>query len=116
MEDAKALMIKFRKKTLEILNCFNNEDFDKLNELFADREAIIDIFKQNPQFYTKEKITEELKKTDIMELDAKIKELTVKNIKTVGEKLENINKDKFVKKKYYNGFSGNPMFFNKKIY
>lgn len=116
MENTEALITKFREKTLEILNCFNNEDFDKINELFMDREAIIQIFKENPKVYTREKIVKELNETDIMELDAKIKELTIKNIKVVNEKLEKINKDRLVRKKYYNGFSGNSLFFNKKIY
>lgn len=116
MEDTKTLITSFREKTLDILNCFNNEDFDKLNGLLQEREAIIKMFKENPNIYTKEKIGEELKGTDIMELNDKAKELIVKNMKDIKEKLENINKDKFVKKKYYNGFSGNSMFFNKKVY
>ncbi|KOF55882.1 hypothetical protein AGR56_02310 [Clostridium sp. DMHC 10] len=49
-----------------------------------------------------------------MELDVKIKELTVKNMKDIKEKLEDISKDKFIRKKYYNGFSGNSLFFNEK--
>lgn len=116
MEDTKMLIASFREKTLDILNCFNNEDFDNLNKLFQEREAIIKMFKENPNIYTKEKIAEELKTTDIMELNDKVKELIVKNMKDIKEKLENINKNKFVKKKYYNGFSGNSMFFNKKVY
>ncbi|WP_234119647.1 flagellar protein FliT [Clostridium hydrogenum] len=116
MENIEVLVTKFREKTLEILDCLNNGKFEGLEALFSDREAIIEIFKKNPQFYTKEKIVEELKKTDIMELDDKIKELTVQNMRDIKGKLDNINKDKFIRKKYYNGFSGNSMFFNKKIY
>lgn len=116
MEDTKTLVTRFREKTLDILNCFSNEDFDKANELLKDRELIIKIFKENPNIYTKGKIAEELKKTDIMELDAKIKELTIKNMKDIKEKLEEINTDKFIRKKYYTGFSGNSLFFDKKIY
>lgn len=116
MEDTRTLITRFREKTLDILNCFNNEDFNRLNELLQDREAIIKIFKENPNIYTKEKISEELKGTNIMQLNDKVKELIVKNMKDIKEKLEDINKDKFVKKKYYSGFSGNSMFFNKKIY
>lgn len=116
MEDTRVLVTRFREKTLDILNCFSNEDFDKIIELLQDREAIIQMFKENPELYTKDKIAEEFKKTDIMELDVKIKELTVKNMKAIKEKLESINTDKFIRKKYYNGFSGNSLFFNKKIY
>lgn len=116
MESTEALVTKFREKTLGILNCLNNGNFEGLEALFSDREAIIEIFKKNPEFYTKEKIAEEFKKTNIMKLDDKIKELTVRNMRDIKEKLDNINKDKFIKKKYYNGFSGNSMFFNKKIY
>lgn len=116
MEDTKTLVERFRKITLDILNCFNNEEFDKINKLFFDRQMIIQIFKDNPELYTVDKISDEFKKTDIMDLDTKLKELTVKNIRDVKEKLDSINKDKFIRKKYYNGFSGNSLFFNKKIY
>lgn len=116
MENTKNLISKFREKTLEILNCFNEESYEKLDGLFLDRENIIKIFKENPKLYTKEKITEELENTDIMELDIKIKQLMVKNMKDIKEKLQNINKDKFIRDKYYTGFSGNSLFFNKKIY
>lgn len=116
MEDTKILLARFRERTLDILNCFKNEEFDKLNELFLAREEIIKIFKENPDVYTKEKIAEELRKTDIMELDVKIKELTTKNIKIIGGKLQNINNGKLIRKKYHNGFSGNSLFFNKKVY
>lgn len=116
MEDTKVLMAKFRQKTLDILACFNDEDFDRLNSLLQDRETIISIFKKNPEIYTKEKISKELKNTDIIKLDEKAKELIIKNMKNIKEKLENINRDRFIRKKYYNGFSGNSLFFNKKIY
>lgn len=116
MEDTKTLITRFRQKTLDILNCFNSEDFDGLNSLLQDREKIIQVFKENPQIYAKEDISREIKNTDIMELDAKVKELIVKNMKDIKEKLEDISKDKFIRKKYYNGFSGNSLFFNKKVY
>lgn len=116
MEDTKTLVLKFRKKTLDILNCFGDESYEKLDGLFGEREDIIKIFKDNPGFYTKDKIKDELKNTDIMELDAKIKELTIENIKEIKEKLVSINKDKFIRGKYETGFSGNSLFFNKKVY
>lgn len=116
MEDTKVLVTRFREKTLDILNCFSNEDFDKIIELLKEREIIIQMLKENPDVYAKEKIAEEFKNTDIMELDGKVKELTIKNMKAIKEKLESINTDKFIKKKYYNGFSGNSLFFDKKVY
>lgn len=116
MEDTKTLVTRFREKTLDILNCFSDEDFDKISKLLEERKSIIQTFKENPEFYAKEEITEEFKKTNIMEMDAKIKELTVKNMKAIKEKLEEINTDKFIRKKYYTGFSGNSLFFDKKVY
>lgn len=116
MEDTKVLVTRFREKTLDILNCFSNEDFDKIIELLKEREAIIQMFKENPDVYTKERIAKEFKNTDIEQLDVKVKELTIKNMKAIKEKLESINTDKFIKKKYYNGFSGNSLFFDKKVY
>lgn len=116
MESTKELVKSFREKTVELLNCFDNEDYEKLQLLIDERQQIINTFEENPKLYHKQEVALELKKTDIMELDEKAVLLISNNMKDIKEKLKDINKDGLIRKKYNEGFSGNPLFFNKKIY
>ena len=116
MEDVEGLILKFREKTIDMLKCFENEDYDKLQRLLIERQEIINLFEENSEFYNKNEIADELKKTDIMELDTKINELMHQNMSVIKEKLQIINSDSLIRKKYDNGFSGNSLFLNKKIY
>lgn len=116
MKNGKELILDFREKTIGMIECFENEDYDNLQRLLAERQKIINLFEENPEFYNKDEIAGELKKTDIMELDIKVSELIHQNMGDIKKKLQTINCDSLLRKKYNNDFSGNPLFFNKKVY
>lgn len=116
MESTNELVKSFSEKTVELLNCFDNEDYERLQLLIEERQQIINTFEQNPSLYKNEEIALELKKTNIMELNKKAEALIKKNMDEIKEKLQDLNNDKFIRSKYNNDFSGNSFFFNKKIY
>jgi hypothetical protein len=116
MKDIKSLVSEYREKTVNMLIAIEQEDYDKLNLLIEERHKIIDLFMENPEDYDRNKIREEFKNNDIFELNKKVNELTEKKFLVVKEKLQSINSNISIKKKYNQGFSGNSLFFNKKIY
>lgn len=116
MNNVKELVLNFREKTIDMLKCFDSEDYYKLQILLSERQKIINLIEENPKLYNKKQIADEFKRTDIMELDKKVNELIHKNMIEIKEKLKIINSDILLRKKYNTGFSGNSLFFNKKIY
>ena len=116
MESTEQLIKLFRDKTIKMLQCFSTEDYLMLNNLLGERQEIIDTLEGNPEIYTKNKIVIEIKKTDIMELDVKVRELIVKNMSDINKKLHSLGNELKIKKIYHVGFSGNPLLINKKIY
>jgi hypothetical protein len=99
-----------------MLQCFSTKDYLMLNQLLGERQQIIDIFEKNPEIYNKNNIVMEIKKTNIMELDVKVKELIVKNMGDINKKLHSLENEMKIKRMYHVGFSGNPLLLNKKIY
>ncbi|WP_026881234.1 flagellar protein FliT [Clostridium akagii] len=116
MKDTKTLVSEYKEKTTDMLKAIEQEDYDKLNILIEERQKILDIFKENPEMYAKTEIASEFNNRDIFALDKEVSELTKKNFMEVREKLQSINSDASIKNKYNPGFSGNSLFFNKKIY
>ncbi len=116
MENTERLVKDFRDKTIKMLQCFSTKDFLMLNQLLGERQQIIDTFEKNPEIYTKDNIVMEIKNTNIMELDVKVKELIVKNMSDINKKLHSLGNELKIKKMYHVGFSGNPLLINKKIY
>lgn len=116
VENTEQFVRSFREKTVELLKCFDIEDYEKLQQLLDERQQIINTFEQNPKLYIKEQIAAEFRKTDIAELDKQAELLIKTNMEEIKEKLQTIGNADVIKNKYNIGFSGNPLFFNKKIY
>lgn len=116
MKETEILVSEFREKTEKMLESIKQEDYDKLNQLIDERHKIIDIFKENPDYYDRNKIKEEFKVKDIFELNKEVIKLTKEKFLFVKEKLQWINSIMRIKNKYNPGFSGNSLFFNKKVY
>lgn len=116
MESTEQLVKRFSEKTAELLKCFDDENYDRLQLLLDDRQQIINTFNENPEVYKKGQIALLLRNTDIADLDKKVELIIKSNMEDIKEKLQAIDNKGFINKKYNNGFSGNPLFFNKKIY
>lgn len=116
MKDTKVLVSEYRDKTVDMLKVIEEEKYDKLNDLIQERQEILNIFKENPENYSINEITKEFEDNNLFSLDKEVIELTKKHFIDVKEKLESINSNMGINKAYKKGFSGNSIFFNKKIY
>lgn len=116
MKDTKVLVSEYREKTVDMLKVIEEEDYDKLNDLIQERQEILDIFKENPEGYSVNDLTKEFQDNNLFSLDKEVIELTKKHFIDVKQKLESINSNMGINKAYKKGFSGNSIFFNKKIY
>ncbi|SMC17915.1 hypothetical protein SAMN02745134_00458 [Clostridium acidisoli DSM 12555] len=116
MKDTKVLVSEYREKTADMLKAIEEEKYDRLNNLIQERQEILDIFKKTPKGYSANDITKEFQDNDLFSLDKEVIELTKKHFINVKEKLESINSNMGINKAYKKGFSGNSIFFNKKIY
>jgi hypothetical protein len=116
MKDIRLLVSEYREKTVNMLKAIEQEEYDKLNLLLEERQKILDIFKENPEYYDRNQIAQGFMEKDILVLDEKVNDLAKKNFLIVKEKLQSINSEMIIKKKYNQGFSGNSLFFNKKVY
>lgn len=115
MKDVKTLVLEYRDITVNMIDAVNEEKFEKLNVLIESREEILNTLKKL-EMYNKNEVVANFKNLDIMSLEKKVKKLTEDKFNDVKEKLRSINSNQIVNKKYYKDFSGNPLFFNKKIY
>jgi predicted RNase H-like nuclease (RuvC/YqgF family) len=116
MKDTKVLVSEYREKTADMLKAIEEENYDRLNNLIQERQEILDIFKKTPEGYSVNEITKEFQDNDFFSLDKEVIELAKKHFIDVKEKLESINSNMGINKAYKKGFSGNSIFFNKKIY
>lgn len=116
MKDTKVLVSDFRDMTVNMLESIKKEDYDKLNILIEQRQKIIATFEKNPEIYDKNTIQEEFKAKDIFRLDQEVNDLTKKHFLNIKEKLRSVSSNIKIKNKYNPGFSGNSLFFNKKVF
>lgn len=113
MENLHVLVNEYAEATLELISCLEKSRYDNLDAALKRRQDIIEIFKTN-SFDNKELI-KEFGSMKVEQLDSKAVNLLKYNMDTIKEKIRIINSDVFLKKNYNQGFSGNPLFFNKKI-
>lgn len=116
MENLKELTLNFKEKTVEMLECFKTEDYDRLNSLLGDRQTILDIIMNNPNEYSKDDLVKCFQGTDIVRMDKEVEKLIKENLSKIQDKLHSIGREEFIKKKYGSNLLKNPIFFNKKIY
>lgn len=116
METVEKLVLDFNSKTDEMFRCFDDNDFVKLNELFAQRQNIIDTFEKNPEVYKKEILSKKFSDLDIMSKDEKLVNLIKSNMSEIKGKLQVLNKKDDVKSSYGRNISGLSFFISKKIY
>jgi molybdopterin-guanine dinucleotide biosynthesis protein len=114
METIENLLEKFRQRTLDMIECFKNEDYAKLNLLLEERQKILDILKDNEEYYKTKDIIKQLETKDIVKLDESINNILIESIDSVRRKLKELDNNS-KQQKYHRGFSGNAMFLNKKI-
>ena len=113
MQDVHLLVTEFRNATVELINCLESNKYDELDAVLLKRQEIIDLFKDNS--FNKQELIEEFRLINIEELDNRATKLLQYNMETIKEKLRLLKSDMFLKKNYNQDFSGNPLFFNKKI-
>jgi predicted Zn-dependent protease len=116
MKETEILVSEFREKTEKMLESIKKENYDKLNFLIKERHKIIVMFMEKPEYYDRNTIREEFKAKHILELNKQVNELTKKKFLIVKEKLQSINSSMLIKNRYEPGFSGNSLFFNKKVF
>lgn len=113
MLDLKATLSKYKDDTLSLINCLESEDYDALEGLMNDRQALIDTM--NSSGFDREQFTMLCKEYDIMRLDSKIHAIMISRMSQIKAELKKIGLNKNVNNNYNMKMSVDSIFFNKKI-
>lgn len=113
MNNLRELVLKFKNKTISIINCLENEDFEKLEEVLEERQGVIE--KINHLSYSKEDFSALAKEFDLIELENRCNKLFENKKSQAREELKKIAVNKNMNKQYNQCNYVDSIYFNKKF-
>lgn len=106
-------LASYRATTLKLIDSMEREDFESLENLINERQALID--DMNNMCYTQEEFKEICGKLEIMLLQQKLNKLMSEKRADLRNKIDSIATSKNANKSYNKSFSVDSIYFNKKI-
>lgn len=113
MIDLKDILIEFKNETVALINSLNAEDFDSLESLLNNRQALID--KLDKINYDKSIFIKLCEENDIIKLNNEMNDLMTEKINNVKSEIKKIALQKNINNNYNTNMSVDSIYFNKKI-
>lgn len=113
MLDLSGILIEFRDDTISIINCLKSEDYDALEGLLNERQALID--KLDNSDYDKKQFKELCEKYEILSLNSKMNDIMTEKRNFIRSEIKKIELGKRVNNNYNVNISVDSIFFNKKM-
>ncbi len=112
-ENLTQALLQYRNCTLDLILSMEKEDYDSLEDILNNRQAIIDNINNIP--HTVEEFAKTADNLEILILQKKLDDLTKKKRGKVRTELDKLSETKNANKTYNNRFYGNSILLNKKI-
>lgn len=113
IETLRNYLMEFKDFTINLIDCLEKEDYESLEGLFNDRQAIID--NMDKLQYTKESFKAISSELQIMPLQQKLTLALNKSKAEAKLELDKLSATKTASKSYNTKFKADALFFNKKI-
>ncbi|MCM0650458.1 flagellar protein FliT [Clostridium swellfunianum] len=104
---------RFKDLTINLIDCLEKEQYESLESLFNDRQAVID--DMSKLSYTKESFKYISSEMQLMPLQQKLTLLMNKRRAEVKQELDKLSASKTASKSYNTKYKVDALFFNKKI-
>lgn len=109
----KEKLLEYKTLTVELINALENEEYIKLNDLFNEREKIIDC--TNDLSYSMEEFKKICNELGIIELETKLKQLIKDKMLKVKKSINNIKRSRNAHMSYNKNFINNSFFVKKTV-
>ncbi|MDW8799697.1 flagellar protein FliT [Clostridium sp. A1-XYC3] len=106
-------LIQYKNITIQLITSAENEDYDSLDKLLANRQNIMDEIDNIT--YSKEEFLRLCRELDILVLNQKLIKVTKEKKATILKNIDELKTSKSANKSYNKRFSVDSVFFNKKI-
>lgn len=106
-------LVKFKNTTLRLFEVIEEENYDMLNPLLAERQGYIDRV-MNLE-YTQEEIAAVFSELELLKLEDKLQELMKSKLGEAKAEINKLSKSKTANKSYHSKFNVDSLYFNKKI-
>jgi hypothetical protein len=113
VKELKQYLIQFKDLTINLIGCIEKEEYDNLEELFQEREALI--HQMDKLEYSKENFKEHSIELQLMPLQQKLTLIINKSRADIRQELDKLSASRTANKSYNTKCKADPLFFNKKI-
>lgn len=113
MIDLKTTFLKFKNDTISLISCLESEDFDALEGLMNERQALID--EMNSSDFDRQMFIELCEEYEIVKLNSKMHDIMADKMSGIKSEIKKIELSKSVKNNYNTNMAVDSIFFNKKI-